>query len=353
MSQTTKEVKSLTLTTYGTRGSQAISNRESVEVGGNTTCLKVESPCIPPWMSLGIDGGSGLPVMARDMAARGIIGSREEGDGHEKDVAYVLLSHVHWDHIMGFTTAAELSFNPFLPVHLIGPVSSQKKGPKEMMQTLFQDPYFPEEYRKIASHFEFHPLDFPSTYVFLVHPKGGLKQFALDEYERLIKKRPDKMPFPDRQYLPLSECLVIRMLKTSHPQMTISFRFDEMPTGKSAVFMTDNESMDGIPTAYKRHVRDVDLLLLDVQYDKETYYNITSGFGHGWAGFATRLANAAGVKRLGTIHHNPWSTDTIVYAIVEEIRDLAAEDISRSTSPAGLILPENIFACVDYGVYVV
>ena len=292
--------------------------------------------------------------MARDIAADGIVGSSQEGDGHEGDKVVVVYTHVHLDHIIGMTTAFQVAFNPRLPVHLIGPVD-QGVGPKEMMEHLFKPPFFPASYRQVASHFTYSPLKEPSTFVILIHPKGGLKIMGVDDYQRLVAKKA-RMPFGtsrSKQSWPLAECLVIRMLKTDHPQMTVSYRIDEMPTGKSFVFLTDNEAMDGIPQAYLRHLRGADLLILDVQYTEAAYYGYTAGFGHAWAGFAIKLANATGVLRLGTTHHDPFSTDQDVADIVGEIRRLATESIGKAESPAGLILPNNIFSCVDYGRYVV
>lgn len=344
------KVSRLTVSTFGTRGSQAVSNSESVQMGGNTTSLRVESPCLPEGMALVIDAGTGFPPMAGSIAADGIVGSSEQGDGHENDQVVILFTHWHYDHILGLTTAIPVTFNKKLPVHLIGPVDNGV-GPKQMMQDLFRAPYFPATYKKVASHFSFSSLEEPSTYVILIHPKGGLKIMALDEFERLERKGGERMPFAAKSYHPLSECLVIRMLKTEHPQMTISYRFDEMPTGKSFVFMTDNESMDGIPQAYKVHTRGADLMIIDVQYPQGLYYAFTAGFGHAWAGFAVRLANVAGIMRLGTTHHDPLSSDREVLAIVDEARRFAQEHLDKADSPEGLLDPNNIFACQDYGRY--
>lgn len=345
-----RKVSSLTVTTAGTRGSQAVFNRDSVETGGNTTSLRIESPCLPPGMGLAIDAGTGFPPLARAFAMQGIKGSARPGDGHEKDQVVILFTHWHYDHIMGLTTALPVTFNKKLPVRLIGPID-QGVGPREMMQSLFRAPFFPATFKKVASHFDFTGLDEPSTYVILIHPQGGLKILALDEYERLVAKGGERMPFGAKTYHPLAECLVITMLRTEHPQMTISYRFDEMPTGKSFVFLTDNESMDGIPQAFLNHTRDADLLILDVQYDQQSYYGFTAGFGHAWAGFAVKLANLSGVKRLGTTHHDPDSTDQRVDAIVEEIRRLASEAQPSASGHKPRLLPENVFACRDYGRY--
>jgi ribonuclease BN (tRNA processing enzyme) len=341
-------VQSLTVNTYGTRGSQPICNPESVVTGGNTTCLRIESLCLPSGMALVIDAGTGFPPLARVLAAEGITGSSKHGDGHEHDQVVICFTHYHRDHTIGLTTAIPVIFNKKLPVRFIGPLD-QGGGPKEMMQRLFCPPDFPAGYKKVASHLEYTPLDDPSTYVIMFHPKGGLKVLGLDEFERLVRKGGERMPFGAKSYYPLGECLVVRMLKTEHPQTTVSYRFDEMPTGKSFVFMTDNESMDGIPQAYLAHVRDADLLILDVQYDEATYYGFTAGFGHAWAGFAVRLANATHVKRLGTTHHDPDSTDQKVDAIVDEIRHLAAARLAEAGDSTLLLQPKNVFACRDYG----
>ena len=45
---------------WGTRGSIAISNANSVGHGGNTTCFEIKSVCVPENTKLMIDAGTGL-----------------------------------------------------------------------------------------------------------------------------------------------------------------------------------------------------------------------------------------------------------------------------------------------------
>ena len=75
---------------YGSRGSVAFFGRSSVEYGGNTVCsvLDIDGHIVV------LDCGSGLMQFYYDM-------KDQFKDGFKFDV---LLSHLHLDHIIGFST---------------------------------------------------------------------------------------------------------------------------------------------------------------------------------------------------------------------------------------------------------
>ncbi len=73
---------------WGTRGSIPTPGCDTVEYGGNTSCVEVTTP---EGGTLILDAGSGIRVLGLDMAEREV-----PCDG------VLLLTHVHWDHIQGF-----------------------------------------------------------------------------------------------------------------------------------------------------------------------------------------------------------------------------------------------------------
>jgi hypothetical protein len=88
------------------------------------------------------------------------------------------------------------------------------------------------------------------------------------------------------------------MIKTAHPEHTISYRFEERPTGKTFVFLTDHENTDGISNALRDHISGADLFIGDAQYDRPTYEARTAGYGHGTGEYVTRLGEYCGVGHI-------------------------------------------------------
>lgn len=312
--------ESLKVTTYGTRGSIPISNPDSIVYGGNTTCLRIESPCIPKAKALIIDAGSGyLPCVYRLLSEK-------------VDDIHVVLTHDHHDHTQGLLLAPS-TFIKTIKTHLYGPIDAGGIGPKEMLKAIMQPPYFPVHSKLHESHFAFHPLEFPQTQVILVHPQGGIRLMDVDVYETLNLKD-SFIPVGKGKY-PKSEFLVITMYMSNHPENTICYRFDEGPTGKSFVFLTDHENHDSNPNDLKRHLKGADLLIMDCQYTRLKYDMMTAGFGHGTPDYCVKTALEAGAKRLGLTHHDPSSKDKDIEAIFEEAMNCLPAEV-------------DVFACKDY-----
>jgi phosphoribosyl 1,2-cyclic phosphodiesterase len=311
------------VTFYGTRGSCPVAHPSKIKYGGNTTCLRIESPCLPAGEWLIIDAGTGLLPLSNDFL-------QQEGKA-----VTLLHTHYHHDHTQGFA----LSVFPYLkevPVTIYGP-SDQGVGPREVYQTLMQPPYFPVNWQEVGSHLCSVEILQPNGMVLVIHPEGGKQLLTLEAFERLTSEG-EQVPFEPRLKFALAECLVIRMHRSNHPERTISYRFEERPSKLSFAFATDHENQDGLPTRFISHLRDADLLVMDSQYTRETYEQRTAGWGHGTPDHCARVAKAAGVKALGLTHHDPASSDAQVEAIVETARTLLHEQ--------GVSTP--VFGCWDY-----
>ena len=202
---------------------------------------------------------------------------------------------------------------------------------------------FWKTFEEVASHITSEGFDHPSGMVIVIHPKGGVRSLAVDEFE-LCEQSPTKQIPIGRGRYNLSECLVIRMLKTNHPENTISYRFEEHTTGKVFVLLTDHENLDGMPNNLKRHLQRADLLVMDSQYTRKRYDDATSGFGHGTPDYCVNVARRVGAARLGLIHHDPFSSDKQVSLILNEAADCLTAMDSLSKEGSNL----SLFACRDY-----
>jgi len=101
----TKSVKSMAVKAWGTRGSIAVSNRQSVFTGGNTTCFEVMSPCFPSTTKVMLDVGTGFVPTGHHYLL-------EMGNGLQYAI---FLTHPHWDHILGMTLAPP-TFIDIIPI---------------------------------------------------------------------------------------------------------------------------------------------------------------------------------------------------------------------------------------------
>ena len=309
---------------FGIRGSMSVSSPENVVYGGNTTCLQISSSCIPSGVALAVDAGTGLLPLSMGAVKAGL----------KKLV--VLMTHWHHDHTQGITMAPHTFMGD--EVVLYGP-EDHGIGPKEVMEQLMKEPFFPVNYKKVKNRFTCKPMDNIGTEVIIIHPKHGIHKIQISEYHKAVSEG-EKGRVCNGRCL-LSECLVVLMYRTTHPEQTISYRFIEMPTQKTFVFLTDHECTAAFPTDLVNHVKNADVLIVDGQYSKVRYDSATAGFGHATPEYCAQLAHKCNVKTFGITHHDPFATDSDVEMRLEEAK---AELVKLGSS----IKAESIFACACY-----
>jgi len=305
---------------FGTRGSTAISNPESIEYGGNTTCIRVYDDSIPDNMALVLDAGSGFQPMGNEIIKN-----------NKKDLIQILFTHYHWDHTIGLLTSP-ITFIKKFHISLFGPLENNV-GSKEMLEHLMHKPYFPVDVRDVRSHFEFSGTKSIGSKVMLIHKNESPRLIDIDHYEMLLKHN-EYIEIGRGKY-PVEEFIVVKMHRANHPEKTISYRFENKYDGKVFVFLSDHENTDGISTSLYNHCKDADLLIMDCQYSKEKYHSGFAGYGHSTPDYCVKLAEKCNVKKLGLTHHDPQSTDTDIEQIWFEANKCIASDLS-------------VFACADY-----
>jgi len=259
------------ITCWGARGSIAVSGKDYVKFGGDTTCVEVRSKNNDIII---LDAGTGMRRLGNKLLA-----------SNERDLS-ILFTHAHWDHLMGFPF--------FKPIYMKGTSIAMygcpyaQKSVKAMIGNTMAAPYFPVDYGLLQAEISSHSVCKES---FQIGP------------------------------------VTITPIALSHPNMGIGYRFAE--DGKSFVFLTDNELAHkhhgGLGyDDYLRFSEGADLLVHDAEYTPDQYA-MTKGWGHSLYTDALRLAMEAKVRRFGLFHHNQDRTDAQQDKIVDDCRSIAKE----------------------------
>ena len=73
---------------WGTRGSISVPGKDTIVYGGNTTCLEIT---LEGGRKVIVDAGTGIRPLGRQICEM------------EEDVdIHLLITHIHWDHVLGF-----------------------------------------------------------------------------------------------------------------------------------------------------------------------------------------------------------------------------------------------------------
>jgi len=199
----------------------------------------------------------------------------------------VFLSHVHWDHIMGF---------PFFPhAYIPGNVIRIHGCHKVLRQALERQqssPCFPIRFDTLGATIEFVELE------------------------------------PGRSY-DIAGLTVSAMLQR-HEGDSFGYRFSS--AGKSVVYSTDSEhKFEVLDESYPFvvFVREADLLIFDAMYSLADTVSLKEDWGHSSNMVAVELAQLARIKHLVMFHHEPMHDDSTIDTILSETRRY--EEISRSS----------------------
>jgi phosphoribosyl 1,2-cyclic phosphodiesterase len=255
---------------WGTRGSIPAPGPQSLEFGGNTTCVEV---MLANGQRVVIDGGTGLRLLGLHLM-----------ENHIPCQFHLLLTHGHWDHLLGI---------PFF------------------------EPIYHESTKVIVDGWP--PAFQAMTRVFDSHMGDGFFPVAFDH----LKANIDYLNTLAHNPLDLDGVLIDTM-RLNHPQGGLAFRFRE---GKhTMVFITDNElgAARGkrIPE-FVEFVRGCDLLIHDAQYLPEEISE-RRGWGHSTYEEVVALAAEAKVHNLLLTHHDPGRSDAGVEKIVTLAREMVA-----------------------------
>lgn len=250
------------------RGSIPTPGPATVRYGGNTSCVEVRSGDD----IIILDAGSGLRALGRALLA--------EFKNQPLSLT-LLLTHTHWDHIQGLPFFAPI-YDPRCHLRILGGKGA-RKGLVNALTGQMESTYFPVPFAKLPSNIEIEEL----------------KDFNLD-----------------------IGSVCVRAQRANHPGLCVGYRLLS-PGGLVAFFPDAEPRPGGEDREMIEFLRDVDVLILDSQYDSAEYKKHI-GWGHGCVDDSVALAVEAGVKRLCLFHHDPDHDDKKIDGLVRHARRLVA-----------------------------
>lgn len=238
---------------WGVRGSVPVSGPGFRRYGGNTMCIELR--CGPH--AVLIDAGTGLVPAG--------LALRDEG---LREVA-IFLTHSHYDHLIGLPFFALLQ-TPGARVTLGSGHLHGRMTTAEMLDRFLRPPFFPV----------------------------GPEVFAASLVTADFAPGTRLAPFPG---------VTVATAPLNHPGGSVGYRVEW--GGRAVAVVTDTEHEPGQldPQALDL-ARGADLLLYDATYD-EAEFAAVRGWGHSTWQQALRIAEAAGVARVGLMHHAEGRSD--------------------------------------------
>lgn len=247
--------------------------------GGATSCVEIDA---------GVDGffvcdmGSGLQELGRDALKRCKNGRRKKFN--------FFLSHMHWDHIMGFVSfLAASDHESEIVIHACHPDAED------------------------ALRRQQEEISFPSPFKFW------------DAKVSFVTLEPGAETEVDG--------LRVRAMSQHHPHGSFGYRFEDS-AGRTVVYSTDSEhkvdDMDG-EEAFVSFFRGAELVICDTMYSLAATSSSKEDWGHSSNLVAIDLCHQAGAKRLALFHHDPLLDDEEIQRMHED--SIRYEKLSRDGTP--------------------
>ena len=251
---------------WGVRGSFAMSGRDFLRYGGNTTSVELVAEA---GQRLLIDLGTGATELAKQL----MTGEFARGHG----TVPILLTHTHLSHIQGLPF-----FTPFFikgnQIRILGAAPSGLS-----LEATLQN--------QLSPHYS---------------PLNGLENLAAGvTIETIIPG----------SILALPGFEVVTAAVPHGSMWTTAYRITA--DGRTVTFLSDVEypSVDEPLPAALALAQGADLLIHDAMYG-DAEYERSKGWGHSPARAGVVVAERAGARKLALFHHNPDATDDMIDDIV-------------------------------------
>ena len=246
--------------------------------GGHSPCVEIETGGSEYVLC---DLGTGVRPFAQKVLARHGAASPQ--------TYHIFMSHVHWDHIMGF---------PFFTPAYIRGNRIRIYGGHAVLEEAFRRqqaaPSFPVDFSELGANIEFVRLE------------------------------------PGRKYDVAG--LQVRLMLQRHSGDSYGYRFTS--ADKTVIYSTDSEHTLTDLSETQRFVdffRDADVVIFDAMYSLADAISIRADWGHSSNIVGVELCQMAGARHLCLFHHEPVNSDEAIAHLLAETRRF--EEISRRGKP--------------------
>ena len=241
--------------------------------GGHTPCVELELPGDEYYVC---DMGSGARPFGVHVLAK---------QARRPATINIFMSHVHWDHIMGF---------PFLGPAYVPGTKIRIHGCHDVLEQAFRlqqsPPCFPVTFEQLGAKIEFIHLE------------------------------------PDKPYQ-LNGLTVTPHLQL-HGGDSFGYRFEY--EGKAVVYTTDSEHKLENRTeaeAFANFFRNADIVIFDAMYALAEAISVKADWGHSSNIVGVELCQMARAKHLVLFHHEPANNDATLEGLLKEARRF--EELTR------------------------
>ena len=293
---------------WGVRGSYPVPGPDTVEFGGNTSCVQV----LPDSGEvIVIDAGTGIRKLGQHLV---------HDSCDEPCTVHLIMSHTHWDHVQGL---------PFFgPLHRDGNlvrIYSRRRDDvhlRRIFEKTAEQPYFPVSFNEFRARVEFVELppnarfDIGGVHVStapLNHPFDAMA-CRLEQGGRSVVYASDTAPFE---------------------RILLGQEFVPAPPGPDELSKRDAAILRRMRQALVRLCRKSDLVIYDTHFTMDEY-EAKPHWGHSAPEHALAVALEAGARRLCLFHHAPEHTDADMHRILQHTRRLAAGRIQVLAAREGM-----------------
>lgn len=290
----------------GVRGSYPIADKDFLQYGGNTSCVELN---INGHLII-LDAGTGLIDLGNELLEKYIASGVSACDRTPAN-ATVLISHIHQDHIHGFTFFRPLHI-PSTTVNVFGNVNYNETLADELANLLFGKS-FPLDLGDIAGNLNIKDIS---------ETEGIIIRHDCAPIIKRIENEQDAIPEND-------DVLITCYRSYAHPQEGVLI-YKIAYKDKVLVYATDKESYLGGDKKLTNFARGCNVLIHDAQYTTEDYMNSYSpkqGYGHSTFDMALECQKQTGAEKLVFFHYDPSYDDNKLNAIKEHYKDAADKAI--------------------------
>ena len=267
------------LTFWGVRGSNPTPDKNKMIYGGHTSCVSLQATRDE---LLVFDMGTGLKNLGETLV----------DDANSPKTIYIILSHYHWDHMIGLLSFAPLFIEDFT-IHFYG--KKDKMNIKEVISYMMNPIFWPVSFEDFKAELNFHTIE--------------------------------------NNTLKISDSILINSKPHAHPNGALSFRVEL--DGKTCTYITDCEHPESHLNEHLIELaQNSDILIHDAHFTHDDLIN-HKGWGHSSFEEAVDMAKRTKSKQLVLFHHNPIYNDEQL----EKIESMAKKGFQNTISAKqGLVI---------------